>query len=113
MFRRYTNQTIAILLLPLLLGFSFQWALEVFHPIEEGIAPSHQHDGSGNVVHATHDRSAGHAPHACPHSGAFAQIGLLASNFSDSQLWATAPLFPDTPLVRYASNVFQRGPPRA
>ena len=113
MFWRDTNQKIAILLLPLLLGFSFQWALEVFHPIEEGIAPSHQHEGNGNVVHATRERSAGHAPHACPHSGAFAQIGLVGSTFSDRPLCATAPLFPDTPLVRYASNVFQRGPPRA
>ena len=113
MFWRDTNQKIAILLLPLLRGFSFQSALEVFHPIEEGIAPSHQHEGSGNVVHAAPDRGTGHAPHACAHSGAFAQIGLRGSNLSDSPLCATAPLFPDTPLVRYASNVFQRGPPRA
>ncbi len=112
MFRRDSIQKTAILLLPLVLGFSFQWALEVFHPIEEGFSPSHQHSGSSDLVHATSAGLDGHSPHACPHSGAFAQIRPGGSTAVDHKLCMSAAVPFDTPLLRYASNVFQRGPPR-
>ena len=113
MLRRDHKKTIALLLLPLLLGFNFQWALEVFHPVEEDFSASHQHGGTGEVVHASYDRVDGHASHACPHSSAFAQFSLLSSSFANSQACATKASFYDTLVTSYASNVLGRGPPRA
>lgn len=113
MLRRDHKKIIALLLLPLLLGFSFQWALEVFHPLEEDFSASHQHSGTGEVVHASYNRVDGHASHACPHSSAFAQFRLLSSSSANSQACATKASFSDTLITSYASNVLGRGPPRA
>ena len=101
---------IALLLLPLLLTFNFQWALEVFHPIEEPLKLAHDHAGDGTVIHGPNP-DFGHAPHACTHSGAAAQIELPWSClFLVSQRTGTAASF-SIPIVLHASGPLSRAPP--
>lgn len=112
MTQRAHTEKIALLLLPVLLAFSFQWALEVFHPIAEQIqtGPDHQHDGT--VVHDARDSNFGeHESHFCPHSSAFAQVTPRSGVFSGRDLnTITAPVT-HAPAVGQASNVRERGPP--
>ena len=112
MLKRAHTEKIALLLLPVLLVFSFQWALEVFHPIEEQIPAGHDHQSDGEVVHDARDSNFGeHASHFCAHSSAFAQVTLLAAVFSGRDGNTTTASVTRDPLLPQASNVFERGPP--
>ena len=112
MFQCDTNQKIVVLLLPLLLGFTFQWALEVFHPIEEQIAAEHDHQYDGKVGHDTTDSDLGeHESHFCPHSSAFAQVTLRVAVFSVRDGNSMTASLTHDPVLRQKSNVLERGPP--
>ena len=101
---------IALLLLPLILTFNFQWALEVFHPIEEPLEVPHDHAGDGTVIHEPNP-DFGHASHACTHSGAAAQTELPGSClFLASQRTGTASSI-NVPIVLHASGPPSRAPP--
>ncbi len=112
MLKRAHTEKIALLLLPVLLAFSFQWSLEVFHPIEEQIPAAHDHQSDGEVVHDAGDSSLGeHEAHFCAHSSAFAQVTLLAAVFSGRDGSTMTASVTHDPILPQASNVLERGPP--
>ena len=112
MLKRPHTEKIALLLLPVLLVFSLQWALEVFHPIEEQTPAVHDHQSDGEVVHDARDSNFGeHASHFCAHSSAFAQVTSLAAVFSGRDGNTMTASVTHDPLLAQASNVFERGPP--
>ena len=112
MSQRAHTEKIALLLLPVLLAFSFQWSLEVFHPIEEQIPAGHDHRSGGEVFHDARDSSLGeHESHFCAHSSAFAQVTLLAAVFSGRDGSTMTTSVPHDPILPQASNVLERGPP--
>ena len=101
---------IALLLLPLLLTFNCQWALEVLHPIEEPLEVAHDHAGDGTIIHGPNP-DFGHASHACTHSGAAAQTELSGSClFLAAQRTGTASSF-TIPIVLHGSGSLSRAPP--
>ena len=105
-------EKIALLLVPVLLAFSFQWSLEVFHPIEEQIRAGHDHQNDGKVVHDARDSNFGaHESHFCAHSNAFAQLTLLAAVFSGRAGNTVIASVTHAPLLPQASNIHERGPP--
>ncbi len=112
MLKRAHTEKIALLLLPVLLAFSFQWSLEVFHPIEEQIPAGHDHQSDGEVVRDARDSNFGeHASHFCAHSSAFAQATLRAAVFSGRDGNTTTASVTQAPVLPQASNVLDRGPP--
>ena len=114
MSERAHTEKIAWLLLPVLLVFSFQGALEVFHPVEEQIPAEagHDHQYDGRVVHDANDSDFGqHEAHFCPHSSAFAQVTLPAAVFSGRDGSTMTASVTHDPILPQASNVLERGPP--
>ena len=110
--QRAHTETIALLLLPVLLTFSFQWALEVFHPIEEQIPAGHDHQYDGVAVHnAEHSSFGEHESHFCAHSSACAQMTLVAAVFSGRDSATITASVTHAPVVGQASDVRERGPP--
>ena len=109
--RAHTEKSV-LLLLPVLLAFSFQWSLEVFHPIEEQSPAGHDHQNDGKVVHDAGDSNSGeHESHFCAHSSAFAQATLRAAVFSGRDGNTTTASVTQGPVLPQASNVLDRGPP--
>ena len=112
MFQRAHTEKTALLLLPVLLSFSFHWAFEVFHPIEEELGAGHDHQHDGQVVHDARDSGLGeHESHFCPHSSAFGQVTLRAGVFSGrdgNTITASVNL---APVLPHTLNVRERGPP--
>ena len=112
MHQRAHTEKIALLLLPVLLAFSFQWSLEVFHPIEEQIPAGHDHQHDGMVIHDAGDSDFGeHEAHFCAHSSAFAQVTLLVAVLSARDGNTLTARVTHDPILSRASNVLERGPP--
>ena len=113
MFQRAHTKKIALLVLPVLMVFSFQGTLEVFHPIEEQIpAVEHDHHYDGRVVHDARDSHFNdHGSHFCPHSSAFAQVTLLVGVLSGRDGSAMVSPATHDPILQQGSNVLERGPP--
>ncbi len=111
MSRRVTSG-IAFFLLPALLLFSFQSALEVFHPIEEESSSHPDFAGEGDILHDPAEGDHGdHDPHFCPHSHAFAPLAQLALAFNDDAFAGTSASISDAPVVGSTSSASERGPP--
>jgi hypothetical protein len=109
---RAHTKKVALLLLPVLLTFSFQWALEVFHPIAEQVPASNDHQHEGMVIHDTGNSDFGeHESHFCPHSSAFAQMSLVAAVFSGRDGTTITASIIHSPVLGQESNVRERGPP--
>jgi hypothetical protein len=110
--RNQARWTVA-LLVPALLVFSFQWTAEVFHPIEEPTSEAHDHPTFGTSV--VFDPSAcgtdAHAPHFCPHSGAYARIVHLTATFDVGAHRISNATLPETFVTLPTFDFFERGPP--
>ena len=103
---------VALLVLPAFFTFSIQSPLELFHPIEEGLAPAppdHIHLG-GPLVEAQTD-SIDHGDHLCAHSGAVGYLPKPEAGFRSCGTVAAADLNSEAAAVRTPLSIFERGPP--
>ena len=108
---RSQARSVAILLLPALLVFTFQWAVEVFHPVEESRA-AHEHGDGGTVVYdPTACEPNGHAPHFCSHSSAYARIIHLTSTFQARAHPVSGLSLPEAFATHRVFDLYERGPP--
>jgi hypothetical protein len=113
MFVSDRSRLLSLVLIPVLVGFSFQGALEVFHPVEEDLPRGHRHLTDGPTFGDIAECGAGnaHPSHYCPHSGALAGIakGPVALRPIPHRNPALSGLV--SPARRHASGVRGRGPP--
>jgi len=103
---------LSLLLVPILIGFSVQGSLEIIHPIEEGLQPSHHHLTDGPTIDDLARCAGGvHPSHYCAHSNALGHLARLPVAFRSLIHRTSALAAPKSPGVRRALNVFGRGPP--
>lgn len=106
---------LSLLLVPLLIGFSFQRSLEVVHPIEEGkeaFRTRHHHRTDGPTFDDAAVCGGGiHPSHYCAHSNALTYLDDSAPTFGLAIAQHTAFSVPLSPDVAETSNVWGRAPP--
>lgn len=111
---RAARAWVAGILLPAFLLFGLGSALEVFHPVEEPVAPIeplHSVDEAQAAIHA-HDAPAfDHDHHFCAHANAVAHVARLRTAFGSAGVFValaaeTANRPPNSVLA-----VLDRGPP--
>ena len=116
MFSMSQRKAVVLLVLPAVLAFGIQSALEVFHPIEEGpqnLAP-HNHirvvDGAPVLDHS-HADLLDHEHHGCTHSNALAYFARLETAFQRVPTSARSVSDTEAAAVRSLLSVLDRGPP--
>lgn len=114
MFHTRHSRVVAGLLLPAVLTFAVQSALEVVHPIEEEVDAGHFHAESfdGPTVHDLDGSGFGEHDHQyCAHANALAHVAAPAAGFQ--RVNAARPVYiePRSILVRPFLSVYERGPP--
>ena len=115
MFGMPQRKAVVLLVLPAVLAFGIQSALEVFHPIEEGPNfTSHDHvlvgDGA-SVNDSSHADLRAHEHHGCAHSSALAYFGRLGGAFQRVPTSAHSVFDTEAAAVRSLLSVLDRGPP--
>lgn len=109
------SRCLSLLLVPVLIGFSFQGSLEIIHPIEEGedgpqAQHHHQTDGLTFDDAAVCDGGI-HPSHYCAHSNALTYLDDSAATFGLTiAQYATFPI-PLSPDLLQTPGVFGRAPP--
>ncbi len=108
------SRAVAGLLLPAVLTFAVQSALEVMHPIEEDVDAGHVHAESleGPVVHDRDGSGFGeHDHHYCAHANAIAYVQAPAAGFQRVNASGSVYIESRSILVRPFLSVHERGPP--
>lgn len=114
MFRVRHSRAVAGLLLPAVLTFAVQSALEVIHPIEEDVDAGHFHVESfnGPIVHDADGSGFGeHDHHYCAHSNAVAHVEAPTTGFQRVNAAGTVYIESRSILLRPFFSVCERGPP--
>lgn len=104
---------LSLLLIPVVVAFSVQGALEVLHPFEEGPSAGHEHTVDGPTLGDIAQCGVGlaHSSHYCPHSNALARLDSPAAAFGfhvEGNRLLPEPVSQD---VRPVPTVPGRGPP--
>jgi hypothetical protein len=115
MFVRARSGLLSLLLIPVLVSFSFQRSLEIIHPIEEGedgTQARHQHRTDGPTFDDAAVCGGGiHPSHYCAHSNALTDLGDSAPVFRLAVAQRSAFSIPLSPDVLRTSGIFGRAPP--
>lgn len=106
------SRRLSLLLVPVLVGFSFQGSLEITHPIEEGLRARHHHRTDGPTFDDAAVCGGGiHPSHYCAHSNALTYVDDSAATFRLAIGQHAAVSIPLSPDVLETPTVFGRAPP--
>lgn len=115
MFVRVRSGLLSLILIPVLVGFSFQRSLEIIHPIEEGEdggpQPRHHHPEGPTFDDAAVCGGGIHPSHYCAHSNALTYLEDSAATFGLAIAQHATFLIPLSPDVLETPHVFGRAPP--
>lgn len=106
------QRLVSILLLPVLLVFNLQWALEVFHPIEEELDPHHYFSNEDPYLHApSPGEGENHYQHCCSHAHSNGALSERVSVLDSSHCISNSDFSHSTLIVRFARIGAGRAPP--
>ena len=106
------QRLVSILLLPLLLVFNLQWALEVFHPLEEELGFHQYFSNEEPYLHApSPGEGENHSQHCCSHAHSNGALSERVSVVGSCYCISNGEFLNSTLLVRFTPIRAGRAPP--